>query len=143
MTKAVHTKRRFRSSKKQASISDDSGYVRERRLSENQQAECEEESRSQRSSRRKRSRWELYASARKATFPFLMKSLKKQHLPIRKHQILEVVFIYVFICICMSFYNVFYYIMYNILCYYCLLYNKMMLVKLFICIMTFFLFFYF
>ncbi|NP_001002867.3 phoenix [Danio rerio] len=89
VTKVVHTKRRLRSSKKPDSISDDSGYVRERRLSENQQTECEEESRSLRSSRRKRSKWEMYASARKATFPFLMKSLKTQHLPIRKHQILE------------------------------------------------------
>ncbi|XP_056314630.1 phoenix [Danio aesculapii] len=89
VTKAVHTKRRPQSSKKPSSISDDSGYVRERRLSENQQTEFEGESRSQPSSCRRKSRWELYAPARKATFPFLMKSLKKQHLPIRKHQILE------------------------------------------------------
>ncbi len=88
-TKAVRTGRRLGSSKRAEPISDDSGNGRE-----NDDTENERGSAGQRVERPKRRIRSIYISPRKATFPFLLKSLRRQHLSLKKHQVLEVGFIY-------------------------------------------------
>ncbi len=102
-TKAVRTGRRHITSKRPESVSDDSGNGRE-----NEDTENERGSGGQRVERPKRRKGSTYIPPRRATFPFLLKSLKRQHLSTKKHQVLEVGFIYVlFICVYIS------YVVYN------------------------------
>uniref|UniRef100_A0A671K1J9 Uncharacterized LOC107665014 n=1 Tax=Sinocyclocheilus anshuiensis TaxID=1608454 RepID=A0A671K1J9_9TELE len=84
-TKAVRTERRLGSSKRPESVSDDSGNGRE-----NEDTENERGSGGQRAECPKRRKSSIYISTRKTTFPFLLKSLRRQHLSSKKHQILEV-----------------------------------------------------
>ncbi|XP_016311227.1 phoenix, partial [Sinocyclocheilus anshuiensis] len=83
-TKAVRTERRLGSSKRPESVSDDSGNGRE-----NEDTENERGSGGQRAECPKRRKSSIYISTRKTTFPFLLKSLRRQHLSSKKHQILE------------------------------------------------------
>ncbi|XP_016141380.1 glutamic acid-rich protein-like [Sinocyclocheilus grahami] len=83
-TKAVRTERRLGSSKRPESVSDDSGNGRE-----NEDTENERGSGGQRAECPKRRKSSIYISTRKTTFPFLSKSLRRQHLSSKKHQILE------------------------------------------------------
>ncbi|XP_026068120.1 phoenix [Carassius auratus] len=83
-TKAVRTERRLRSSKRPESVSDDSGNGRE-----NEDTEHERGSGGQRVECPKRRKSLIYLPPRRTTFPFLLKSLRRQNLSSKKSQILE------------------------------------------------------
>lgn len=101
MTKAVRTERRQRpdlSTRRPESISDDIGGDSKgvtRSLSENEDNEYEEGREGQHVVCPNRGKWINYFPPQKATFPFLLKSHRRQHLTRKKHQILEVAFIHV------------------------------------------------
>uniref|UniRef100_A0A9J8BCQ5 Uncharacterized protein n=1 Tax=Cyprinus carpio carpio TaxID=630221 RepID=A0A9J8BCQ5_CYPCA len=80
-TKAVRTERRLRSSRRPESVSEDS--------EENEESENERGSGGQRAECPKRRKSSIYIPPRRTTFPFLLKSLRRQHLSSKKHQILE------------------------------------------------------
>ncbi|XP_050964896.1 LOW QUALITY PROTEIN: uncharacterized protein LOC127164834 [Labeo rohita] len=84
VTKAVRTERRHRSSKRPESISDDSGNERDNGDTENERG-----STSQHAECPFRRKIISHPAPRKAVFPFLLKSLGRQHLSLKKHQILE------------------------------------------------------
>ncbi|XDV20074.1 hypothetical protein PO909_025456, partial [Leuciscus waleckii] len=93
VTKAVRTERRHtRSTKRPESISDDTGDDGEgvtSRLPENEDTEYEEGSEVLHAVCPKRGKRIDYVPPQKATFPFLLKSHRQRHLPMKKHQILE------------------------------------------------------
>lgn len=115
VTKAVRTERRDGSTKRPESISDDSEGVANSR-SKNEGNRYEEGSEGQHVVCPKGQKRIHYFPPQKATFPFLLKLHRRQHLPRKKHQILEVAFIHViYLCICViSFYN---YILYLMKCF--------------------------
>ncbi|XP_059405948.1 phoenix [Carassius carassius] len=83
-TKAVRTERRLRSSKRPESVSDDSGNGRE-----HEDTEHERGSGGQRVECPKRRKSLIYLPPQRTTFPFLLKSLRRQNLSSKKSQILE------------------------------------------------------
>ncbi|KAK7165170.1 hypothetical protein R3I94_003519 [Phoxinus phoxinus] len=93
VTKAVRTERRHtRSTKRPESISDDASDDGEgvtSRLPENEDTEYEEGSEGLHALCPKRGKRIDYVPPQKATFPFLLKSHRQRHLPMKKHQILE------------------------------------------------------
>ncbi|XP_067294062.1 phoenix isoform X4 [Pseudorasbora parva] len=93
VTKAVRTARRpTRSFKRPESISDDTSDERDgvtSRLPENEDSEYEEGSEDQHALSPNRGKRIDYVPPQKATFPFLMKTHRRRHLPLKKHQILE------------------------------------------------------
>ncbi|KAK9974243.1 hypothetical protein ABG768_022349 [Culter alburnus] len=95
VTKAVRTERRQRpdlSTRRPESISDDIGGDSKgvtRSLSENEDNEYEEGREGQHVVCPNRGKWINYFPPQKATFPFLLKSHRRQHLTRKKHQILE------------------------------------------------------
>jgi len=101
MTKPVRTERQqhSRSTKRTESISDDTGDDGEgatSSLPENEDTEYQEGSEGLHALCPKRGKRIDYVPPQKATFPFLLKSHRQRHLPMKKHQILEVAFIHVF-----------------------------------------------
>ncbi|XP_051749697.1 phoenix isoform X3 [Ctenopharyngodon idella] len=88
VTKAVRTERRHRPSSISDDIGDDSKGVT-RSLSENEDNEYEEGREGQHVVCPNRGKWSHYFPPQKATFPFLLKSHRRQHLTRKKHQILE------------------------------------------------------
>ncbi|KAG1941674.1 phoenix [Pimephales promelas] len=94
MTKPVRTERQqhSRSTKRTESISDDTGDDGEgatSSLPENEDTEYQEGSEGLHALCPKRGKRIDYVPPQKATFPFLLKSHRQRHLPMKKHQILE------------------------------------------------------